>query len=241
MDTVKTTYNERVSDIEAHFDLIKNISDAVASGGAKLTVNSGYYTITIQQQKILFSSTCLQLYNLVEATVNELLCAVGRNSQNGINGDLTKLSNNIRDLYLKHMIPAEGNITPEKHLERAVELLHQAVGKTCVEIKIPRGGGGNWDIQEIKNLSKRIGIDFELPENIYKKVSRPFRNEQGPLRYIKDVRNNLAHGSISFSDCGAGHSYSEFRALIDIVKEYLEFLISEYESYIDNARYLAPA
>ena len=139
------------------------------------------------------------------------------------------------------MIPLESNITPEKHLERAVELLHQAVGKTSVEIKIPRGGGGNWDIQEIKSLSKRIGIDFELPENIYKKVSRPFRNEQGPLRYIKDVRNNLAHGSISFSDCGAGHSYSEFRTLIDIVKEYLEFLMLKYKDYIDNELYLAPA
>ncbi|WEM42248.1 MAE_28990/MAE_18760 family HEPN-like nuclease [Photobacterium sp. DA100] len=239
MQLVRATYDERVSDIEAHFELIKNISDAIGSGGARFPVNGSHYTITIQQQRILFSSTYLQLYNLVESTVNQLLSAVGRHSQSGISGDLTKLSDKIRDLYLKHMIPPEDNLTPEKRLQRALKLLHQAVGVESVEITIPRGGGGNWDMIEINRLNNRIGVDLTLPAPVREKLNRPYRNDKGPLRYIKEVRNNLGHGSISFADCGTGHVYSEFRTLIDIVKEYLEHLMNAYEQYIDNGHYLS--
>ena len=238
MQLVRDTYSERVSDIEAHHELIKNISDAIGSGGAKFPIDDGHYTITAQQQKILFSSTYLQLYNLVESTVNQLMDAVGRHSQNGISGDLTKLSDKIRNLYLKHMLPAEANLTPEKRLEHAIRLLRQAVGSEPVEVIIPGGGGGNWDSKAIGNLSDRIGVDLALPAATRAKLHRPFRNDQGPLQYIKVVRNNLGHGSVSFADCGNGHSHSEFRTLIDIVKEYLELLMDAYEQYIDNQQYL---
>jgi len=234
---VRDTYSERVSDIEAHFELVKNISDAIGSGGARFSIDGGHYSVTTQQQKILFSSTYLQLYNLVESTVNQLMSAVSRHSQNGISGDLTKLSDKVRDLYLKHMLPPEANLTPEKRLEHAIKLLHQAVGSEPVEIIIPRGGG-NWDSKAIGSLNNRIGVELTLPTATREKLHRPFRNDQGPLRYIKDVRNDLGHGSISFADCGTGHSYSEFRTLIDIVKEYLELLMDAYEQYINNQQYL---
>jgi hypothetical protein len=239
MQLVRDTYNERVSDIEAHFELIKNISDAIGGGGAKFPVNNGQYTITIQQQKILFSSTYLQLYNLVESTVNQLLEAVGRHTKNGINGDLTRLSDKIRDLYLKYMLPPDANLSPKKRLEDAIKLLYQAVGIEPVEITIPRGGGGSWDSKAIGKLSTRIGVELTLPATIKNKLHRHFRNEKGPLQYIKDVRNALGHGDTSFADCGNGHSYTEFRALIDIVKEYLELLMDAYEQYINDQQYLA--
>ena len=238
MQLVRDTYSERVSDIEAHFELVKNISAAIGNGGARFPIDDGHYTITIQQQKILFSSTYLQLYNLVESTINQLMSAVGRHSQNGISGDLTKLSNKVRDLYLKHMLPSDPNLAPEKRLEHAIRLLQQAVGSEPIEIIIPRGGGGNWDLKAIGNLNNRIGVELILPAEMQEKLNRPFRNDQGPLRYIKDVRNNLGHGSISFADCGQGHTYSEFRTLIDIVKEYLELLMNAYEQYINNQQYL---
>ncbi|TWD39676.1 hypothetical protein FB440_106237 [Vibrio crassostreae] len=239
MQLVRASYIERVSDIEAHFELIQNISDAIGSNGsARFPVNNTHYTITIQQQKILYSSAYLQLYNLVESTITQLLKSVGKHSQDGINGDLTKLSENIRNLYLKHILPPEGNLTPEKRLEQALKLLHQAVGITEVEITIPRGGGGNWDYQEIDKLNRRIGVELVLPQETLVKVQRPFRNERGSLRYIKEVRNDLGHGSISFADCGTGHTPSEFRTLIDVVKEYLEQLMNAYELYLNNQRYL---
>ncbi|ELC3209845.1 MAE_28990/MAE_18760 family HEPN-like nuclease [Vibrio parahaemolyticus] len=240
MQLVRASYAERVSDIEANFELIQNISNAIGSkGSARFPVNDTHYTITTQQQKILYSGAYLQLYNLVESTVTQLLAAVGKHSQSGINGDLTKLSEKIRNLYLKHIIPPEGNLTPEKRLEQALTLLHQAVGVSDVEIVIPRGGGGNWDYQEIDKLNQRVGVNFSLTQEVFQSVRRPFRNERGPLRYIKEVRNDLGHGSISFADCGADHTPSEFRSLIDVVKEYLEQLMNAYEHYLNTQGYLA--
>lgn len=241
MQLVRSSYNDRVSDIEAHFELILNINDAIGNSGfARFPVTNGSYSITIQQQKILYSSTYLQLYNLVESTVTQLLKAVGRHSQNNINGDLTKLSDNIRDLYLKHIITPEGNLTPEKRLDQAIRLLHQAVGVSDVEITIPRGGGGNWDSKEISKLNQRIGVELTLPRDTFTKIQRPFKNDAGPLRHVRLVRNDLGHGSISFTECGAGHTPSEFRTLIDIVREYLELLMDAYEVYLNNQSYLSP-
>lgn len=239
MQLVRDTYNERISDIEAHFELIKNISDAAVNGGAKFPVNDGQYTITTQQQKILFSSTYLQLYNLVESTVNQLMDAVARHSMQGIGGDLARLSEKVRDQYLRHVLrTSDISLTPENRLANAIKLLQQALGMADVEIKIPRGGGGNWDLETIGNLNDRIGVVCILSQDIRAKLYRPFRDDNGPLRCIKVVRNNLGHGSISFAECGSGHSYSEFRTLIDIVKEYLEQLMDSYENYIDSQHYL---
>lgn len=240
MQLVRDTYEERVSDIEAHFELIKNISDAIGSGGARFPVNDGYYTITAQQQKILFSSTYLQLYNLVESTVTQLMDAVARHSKRGINGNLGRLSEKLRDQYLRHTLKTNDiTLNSDNRLVHAIELLHQALGMAEVEIKIPRGGGGNWDYKTIGQLNDRIGVALSLSREVREKLHRPFRNDNGPLRYIKEVRNNLGHGSVSFAECGNGHTYSEFRALIDIVKEYLEHLMDAYEQYINNQEYLA--
>lgn len=239
MELVRSTYSDRVSDIEAYFKLVENISAAISNGGAKFKDNTNVYTVTIQQQKILFANTYIQLYNLIESTVTQLLGAVGRHTKSGIDGDLTKLSDKIRTLYLKHIIPPEDNVSPEKKLERSLELLQQALGLKELDITIPRGGGGNWDVKEIDKLNKRIGVDLQLPQSINTQINIPFRNGSGPLRYVKVVRNELGHGSISFAECGSEHTVSDFRSLIDIVKQYLEHLMDAYEQFINDKGYLA--
>jgi hypothetical protein len=237
---VRDTYNERVSDIEAHYDLIEKISTAIGNGGAKISANGINYTITTQQQKILFSSTYLQLYNIVESTVNQLLDAIGRHCQNEIDGDLRKLSDKIRDSYLRHMMPPNNQTTPENRLNQAIKLLQQAVGTEPVEIKISRGGGGNLDSLAIKKLSERIGVELSIPPRIYKNMNKVSRNGKlGILRSIKDIRNELGHGSISFSQCGEGHTHRDFRNQIDLVKQYLEYLIDTYDQYINDQKFLS--
>ena len=79
------------------------------------------------------------------------------------------------------------------------------------------------------------------PRNLNRKINEKFRDDKAPIRLIKEVRNKLAHGSLSFTQCGDNHVASDFRKLIDIVKEYLSFIIQRYDDFINQQGYKIPA
>lgn len=238
MDLVKDTFNDRISDIETYFDLVNNIELAIGAGGAIFNVKGKAYRVSPEQQKIMYSGIYLHLYNLIESTITLLIEAVERHAAQGIDGQLTLLTVEMRKLYVKSIAaPYDESLSSDKRLEKALLLFEQVLNLKPVEIRIPPGGGGNWDTQEINRLSSSIGIKLTLPKTLREKVNKNFRNDKGPIRLIKEIRNKLAHGSLSFTECGANHVASEFRHLIDIVKEYLLFLINEYEKYIHRNGY----
>lgn len=237
MELVRITFNERLSDIESYFELVENIEKAVGTGEATFNVNGVPYRISPEQQKIMYSGIYLHLYNLIESTISLLIDAVERHTASGINGQLISLSENMRRLYVKSVTGPSEALSNEKRLEKALDLFNQVLNLQPLNIKIPPGGGGNWDVSEINKLNESIGVKVRLPKGLNTKVQQPFRDDKGPIRLIKDIRNKLAHGSLSFAECGNNHVASEFRKLIDIVKEYLDFLINCYENFILTGGY----
>lgn len=239
MELVRSVFNERVLDIESYFELVNNIELAISSGGAVLRFNTTSYTVKPEQQKIMYSSIYLHLYNLIESTISTLIEAVERHATMGINGQLALLTANMRKLYVTSVAAPFELLTNEKRLEKALLLFEQVLNLRPIDIKIPPGGGGNWDVSEIEKLSKSIGVNIALSGPLKQKVFRPFRDDKAPIRLIKEIRNKLAHGSISFAECGSNHVASDFRKLIDIVKDYLSYIINQYDAYINQHGYKA--
>lgn len=229
MELVRSVFDERVNDIESYFDLVFHLELAISSGSAIL--GSGY-TVKPEQQKIMYSSIYLHLYNLIESTISTLIDAVERHATSGINGQLELLTEKMRKLYVTSVAAPYELLTNEKRLEKAILLFEQVLKLQPINIKIPPGGGGNWDVIEIEKLSKNIGVNITLTSPLKQKVMRPFRDDKAPIRLIKEIRNKLAHGDISFAECGKNHVSSDFRSLIDIVKEYLTYIINKYDAYI---------
>jgi len=170
-----------------------------------------------------------------------LIDAVERHATTGINGQLGLLTEKMRKIYVTSVAAPYELLTNEKRLEKALVLFEQVLNLHPIDIKIPPGGGGNWDVTEIEKLSKSIGVNIALSAPLKQKVMRPFRDDKSPIRLIKDIRNKLAHGSISFTECGNNHVASDFRMLIDIVKDYLNHVIEKYEAYIDQHGYRTTA
>ena len=73
-DKLRDDFEERLQEIETYLDLLDMLEKQVRLGPPMM----GESTISAQQQKILYSSVYLQLYNLVEATVHWCLKAVDR-------------------------------------------------------------------------------------------------------------------------------------------------------------------
>jgi hypothetical protein len=237
MEYVKATFYDRINDIESYFELVDQIEKAVGSGGASLNVNGSKYNIKPNQQKIMYSGIYLHLYNLIESTISLLIEAIEKHASEEVGNNVSLLTENMRALYVKSVTTAKGNLSDEKRLEKALDLFEQVLNIKPVTIKIPLGGGGNWGFTEINAFSKQIGVILNFDPELKAKINKKFRDDKKPIRLIKEIRNKLAHGSLSFTECGQDHVASEFRELINIVKEFLEAVIEHYDTFINNKGY----
>lgn len=242
MEIVRTTFEDRVSDIEEYFSFVESVEASVSNGYGSFKVSeSKQHNITPEQQKILYSNMYLKLYNLIESTVSMLIDAVERHAREDIEDDLSLLSDSMKGLYVKSMLSVHESLTPENRADRAMKLINQVLKVEPLEIKIPPGNSGNWDSDQIRKLCKRLGFKLEIPSVLNTKINKKFKNDCKPIWWIKETRNKLAHGSISFSECGENHVASDLRMLIDIVVEYFEFLIKSFDNFIQEKGYRAQA
>ena len=166
MQLVKDVFDERVADIESYFELVNNVELAIGSGGAIFSVNGTQYQINPDQQKIMYSGIYLHLYNLVESTISMLIDAVERHAAQGINGQLVLLTENMKKLYVKSVAAPFESINNDLRLEKALELFDQVLNIKPLELRIPPGGGGNWDLKEIERIRKRLGVYVSLPSSL---------------------------------------------------------------------------
>lgn len=67
-------FDERLGEIDSYLTFLQEVEDAARSGPPR--VEGATTPITAPQQKILYSSLYLQLYNLIEATVSQCINAV---------------------------------------------------------------------------------------------------------------------------------------------------------------------
>jgi hypothetical protein len=237
MDTLTQTFDERLQEIEAYLDLLDALERQVRDGHSKI----GGSTITAQQQKILYSSVYLQLYNLVEATINWCISAVASAAADGGKWTPSDLSSELQREWVRVHARTHVNLAFDKRLDSAIAFL----GRLCPPVpllpwSIEQGGGGNWDDHEIENISDRLGCTLPTNGTAFKGMKRIIRDDKNSLALIRDLRNKLAHGSISFSECGAEVTVSDLRDIKDRTAKYLRAVVESFTRYIDEYHFLMP-
>jgi hypothetical protein len=55
---------------------------------------------------------------------------------------------------------------------------------------------------------------------------------------VRKLRNSLAHGSISFAECGENVTVGELRDLADRTAAYLREVVKAFEAYIKDRGFL---
>lgn len=230
-------FEERLGEIIAYLDLIEGIEALVRSGVPRLGESGA--VITAQQQRILNSGVYLQLYNLVEATVTNCLDAVSKAAMRQATwapGDLTA---ELRREWVRYLARTHVSMGPDKRLEDAIALCDHLIAALPVpEFDIEKGGGGNWDDKAIKKIASRIGFDLRVSRRADQGVKQKIRNDLGAMALIVNLRNGLAHGRLSFAECGQHDSVTELRSLSERVAAYLREVVAAFISYIEECRYI---
>ncbi|MDO4232301.1 MAG: MAE_28990/MAE_18760 family HEPN-like nuclease [Lautropia sp.] len=232
-----TGFQERLAEVEAYLEFLTMIEAQTRQGPPR--IEGAEHPITSQQQRILYSSVYLQLYNLVEATMSRCIEAVSEAAANNAQCKPFDLNESMRREWVRVTARTHTELTPENRLDKALQLCEHLVNSLPIGVfKIDKGGGGNWDDAEIEAFSKRLGLDLVVSKPVYRAIKQPFRDDLGPLALVKQLRNNLAHGSISFAQCADDVTVERLVELKDRTVNYLKEVVNCFTRYIDDFGYL---
>jgi MAE_28990/MAE_18760-like HEPN len=233
----RAEFDERVSEIETYLDLLVALEHETRNGHPKI----GTHTVTTDQQKMLYSSLYLQLYNLVESTVVRCVGALAQEISRGSSLP-EELSEPVRREWVRQIARTHIELSYDNRLKSALELCDLVSSRAPIDdLEIAKGGGGNWDDDEIGRLVERLGFDLRIPTAAFNQARRPIRDQMGAFKLVKYLRNQLAHGSISFVECGNGVVVEDLRILSKAVFQYLEGLIATFDTHILEQSFLGGA
>ncbi len=238
MDTLTETFEERLQEIDAYLDLLDALEQQVHDGPPRI----GRGRITVQQQRILYSAVYLQLYNLVEATVTwclDAVCTAAAESSRWLPGDLTS---ELRKEWIRTKARTHVDLNAENRLATTIEFCEHLIQSLPVAAwNIERRSAGSWDDLLIEEMTERIGCRVRLSPEVRTGVKRRIRDDKSALGLVRDFRNRLAHGSLSFTECGEGVTAAELRQMKESTGNYLRQIVESFCEYIAAYEFIVPA
>ena len=236
---LRSVFEERLAEVETYLEFLRTMEALAQNGPPKL--DGATHPISTQQQKILYSSVYLQLYNLVESTMTRCIDAVASAAKSGGVWKPNDLSLALRKEWVRVTARTHMDLTPEHRLESALTLCHHLVTALPItDFAIDKGGGGNWDDEAIEAISMRLGFQLQVSPIVYSAVKRPFKDDLGPLGLVKQLRNRLAHGSISFTECAENVTVARLVELKEKTTDYMREVVSCFENYVAAFEFLIP-
>jgi hypothetical protein len=234
------SFEERRQEIDAYLDFLEALERLARGGQPKI----GDQVVTAQQQRILYSSVFLQLYNLVEATVTRCLDAVAEAVAHGGRWRPSDLTGDLRREWIRATARTHTDLNYENRLASAVAMcdcIIQSLPMTAWGIE--KGGGGNWDDDGIEDIARRMGFQLRsrVSQTVYRNVKRPIREDRGALALVKYLRNSLAHGDLSFAECGADQTVADLRLVKERTENYLSEVVQAFSAFISDYEFLQPA
>jgi len=146
--------------------------------------------------KVLKANVFLLLYNLAESSIKQSISEIYENvsAERVCYGD-------VKDEIRKIWIFENHKNFKNKSTENIYATM-QNLASDIIDIKFnpERVISGNIDGRKIKEFSKAIGFSDTVDSAA---------NDGHKLHLVKTQRNNLAHGQMSFCECGRNYSVSE--------------------------------
>ncbi len=176
-------------------------------------------------KKILKANTYLLMYNMVESSIRNAIQAIYDHFKRNM-VEFDSLHNEIQVLILKNVKKTNPSDFQKKLNAIAKDIVLESFNPDNLT-------SGNIDARKIKEISKEYGFSCKTDYKTCKDGAK--------LIEIKNKRNDLAHGIISFADCGKDIVTSDVNTAFDECSSYLSAILTNVEKYLNNNEYLKTA
>ena len=222
MDLIKEDLQSRADEISEFLELIKFFEST-----EKITDEQGNtHSIQSSLKNTLKGKVFLLLYNLIESTMRESISHIHENLE-GQEIAFNQLRNEFRKEILKRARSEKIGLDTLFN-NTSTDISKQILNATFKKSSL---FSGNIDHKEISKQAKIYGFLISTEYEQTKHGSN--------LETIKDKRNDLAHGNISFAEIGNRYSYEELANFTKEVICYLESITTHIANYLNQQDYLA--
>jgi MAE_28990/MAE_18760-like HEPN len=239
MSTLREAFDERLEEVHAYLDFLRAMETQTQKGAPRF--EGAEQAITPQQQKLLYASLYLQLYNLVEATMTRCLEAVTAAAAADERWVPQDLAEPLRHEWIRSQAKTSEDLSPENRHLVVVGLIDRVLKSLPLEaFEIRKGGGGNWADDSIEKMSHRLGCKLAISAPVKASVKQHVKDNQGSLQLVKTMRNRLAHGNMSFAEAAEGFTVTDLNSLARAVIDYMGEVVDRFVAYVDGHEYLIP-
>jgi hypothetical protein len=230
MDQLQATLRERQREIFLYLRLLVNLESA--GGRPILKWRKMEYPIELSTIHALKAGAFLHLYNAIEFTVRESLDHVA--SEVAATSKFADLDIKWRKAWIKSKLHFDQGLSTDTVLSGTLLLCDTIAQGAPLTIK-PRMNVGNLDDKTIDDLMTRYGIPMKLSPRVLAAVKWRVRNDDlGCLGLVRSIRNDLAHGKISFADIGKSYSAADIVRWSITTIRYLRQFVTSCKTYIES-------
>lgn len=220
LSQVIATFNDRVQEIEEYLLLITQESETPSS------------IINTSNLSIMNASFIVMLYNLIEFTIQSSFLKIfdfienKKISYNKISPEICERWVHINYIWC-HDLSASFNT----YKNTAHAMITGAVNNDPIKLtRKALGISGNIDADEITKLCGRFWV------NLNTRITKG-----GVIKIIKDKRNLLTHGALSFTEVGRDYTYQDLVEIKEEAIEYMNMVLLSIDDYAKNELFLALA
>ena len=219
MRDVIRQFEERKEEIESYFQLLESFmihnAQIILPDGKK-------HKIDIELAHILRANAFLLLYNLAESCISQGIEAIHIDIKSKQH-DYNNINSNIQKELIKHI---KNKVSPEAFISNANNIAIDILSHYPSTREL---FSGNLDAERIKKIANKYGFSYKTDARITRDGKK--------LETIRKKRNHLAHGFISFRECGKDYSIQDMITMKEETLEYLEQILKNIESFVMQEEY----
>lgn len=224
MISVIADFKNRVREIELYFSLLESIDEKDALLFFPKKKSHRYKSHDKELIKVLKANMFLLLYNLCESSIRQAINEI----YDKISSETLKYDEVIDEIKVIWILEKHNNFknTAARNILNAINVM----ANDLIDIKFDPSSliSGNIDSRKITEFSVKYGF----PVSVHKNAKNGNR-----LHLVKTQRNLLAHGNVSFAECGRNYTVNDLRVTKKEVILYLGCILRNIDRYLKKAKY----
>lgn len=232
MEDVERYFEENVKEVETYFAFLRQVLNSDAQIHLPNKKSRKFRSIEARTQKTLKATALLILYNLVEASLTRSIPKI----YEAIESDDLKfdqLAEELKKLWIKNRARnlTTGPVSAEKVREVLETVVSDILNNACAVIDTRSlNVSGNLDVRRIQKIAKEHGFLDKV---------KAVNNQGSSLLMVKEKRNALAHGVITFETCGRDFTITDLERFKTDVVTYMRKVVRSTRRHIDDRKYAA--